>query len=263
MYPKKFLGQHFLKDEKLVEWILEIGKVSKKDTILEIGPGKGILTRRLAEMGGKVLAVEKDWQLVEYLKRALKGFTNLKIVHQDALFFDPHQLSNYKLIANLPYNITSPIIRKFLTAQNPPQLLVLMVQKEVAERLVAKPGNSDRGLLTLMVEMFGRAEIVEIVPASAFWPQPNVESAIIKIQNQSASRRTKIPREDQEKIMKLAKIGFAHKRQQLINSLSSGLHLPKVQTQAILEKAKINPMLRAEDLSIDDWQKLSKAISLK
>lgn len=254
MKPKKYLGQHFLKNPAVLPLIIEAAELSKTDTVLEIGPGTGILTEELAKHAGQVLAVEKDFELVELLKKNVKA-KNVKIVHQDALFFDPATLSDYKVVANIPYNITSPLIRKFIENGPRPDLLVLMVQKEVAERITAKAGNRDRGLLTIIVEYYAEAEIIAQVPRTDFYPVPEVDSAIIKIKpfhtNPWGLREVDL-------FFRIVKAGFAAKRQQIHNSLAATMRLPKDQVNDILRRSSIDPAKRAEDLTLEDWVNLTK-----
>jgi len=272
LFAKKSWDQHFLINKEILHKVVESAQLTEKDTVVEIGPGVGTLTYELIKNAGLVVAIEKDRNLARILKLKMFGFAKdffvkgdqivnckLKIIVDNAVFAIPRLIlpQNYKVVANLPYGITSPVIRLFLEKEPAPEMMVLMVQKEVAERLVAKPGDSDRGLLTLLVEMFGQAEIVQKVPASSFWPEPKVESAIIKISKLNPPAGGK--KEDQEKIIKLAKIGFAHKRQQIHNALKS-LNLPQDKISKIFKKARIDGALRAEDLSLEDWRRLKKTI---
>jgi len=257
LWPKKRLGQNFLVDQKVLTKIIEASNLSKDDTILEIGPGFGILTEELAKYAKLVLAIEKDYKLVNFLRKKFKSNRNIKIIHTDILEFNgltEEQASDFKIVANLPYNITSVVIRKFLEL-NPnnlnPSLMVLMVQKEVAERICAKPGNSNRGILTLAVEFYGRAEIVEIVDKSKFWPIPRVDSAIIKIELKN--KESEISKIDSKMFFRIVKIGFSQKRRQIHHPLRAGLGLPKDKIIDILKLAKINEKLRAEELTLNDW----------
>lgn len=164
--------------------------------------------------------------------------------------------SSYKVVSNLPYNITSPVIRKFIDSDNPPSVMVLMVQKEVAKRICAKPGTRQRGLLTVIVEYFGKAEIIEIVPRTSFYPVPDVDSAIIRIKEQGV-RTKKI---NYKSFLNTIKIGFSQKRRQIHHALKAGLHLSKDKVLEILNKAKIDPTKRAEELDLDSWVRLKEQI---
>ena len=244
--PSKRLGQNFLIDKSVLRKIIETANLSSKDTILEIGSGLGILTIELAKQAKQVIAVEKDKRMCEILKEVLKDYKNVKIINQDALNYElpasrqGGRVTSYKLIANLPYYITSPVIRKFLETENPPKETILMVQKEVAQRIVAKPLRMN--LLAVAVQFYAKAKIVSYVRKKSFYPQPKVDSAIIKIVSQP------IPKINTKKFFQLVKTGFSSKRKMLKNNLQLG--------ESILEKIKINPKTRAENLSIQDWLKL-------
>ena len=256
MKPKKYLGQHFLKNSAVLPLIIEAAELTKEDTVLEIGSGTGILTEELAKHAGEVLAVEKDFELVELLKKNVKA-KNVKIVHQDALFFTPDILGPYKVVANIPYNITSPLIRKFIESTPRPELLVLMVQKEVAERITAKAGNRERGLLTIIVEFYATAEIIAQVPRTDFYPVPEVDSAIIKIRPKGDEAIRGLGGEPKQ-FFAVVKAGFSAKRQQIHNSLAATMRLPKDQVRDILKRSSIDPQKRAEDLTLEDWVNLTK-----
>lgn len=254
LWLKKGLGQHFLIDKKVLDKIIEEAKLTKTDKVVEIGPGIGTLTTQLCQNAGEVLAIEQDRGLAEVLKK-ICPFRNLKIKIDNALFVIPDIFyQNYKVVANLPYSIVSPTIRLFLTSHNKPEMMVLLVQKEVAQRLVAKPGDSARGILTVILEFFATSSIVETVPKEAFFPIPQVESAILKIVLDK-----KPPKEIEEKaFIRLIKIGFGQKRRQIHNSLSSGLRLDTEKIGKILKKSEISPQLRAEDLTLEQWLEIYK-----
>ena len=252
MKPKKSLGQNFLKNESIADQIVAAASLTNEDTVVEIGPGTGILTERLARAAGQVLAVEKDFDLIDKLRRRM-GQKNLKLVHQDVLWFDQSTLSDYKVVANIPYNITSPLIRKFIENEPRPELMILMVQKEVAERITAKAGDSSRGLLTLIVEFYADAEILFQVGRDEFFPAPQVDSAVIKI----------VPKKEFLNIepalfFKVVKSGFSSKRQQIHNALAGTLRLEKDVTNKLLLDSKIDPKTRAEDLTLEQWFNLTQ-----
>ncbi len=250
--PKKSLGQNFLQNKEIIKEIIYSANLKKTDTVLEVGPGKGILTEELCKNAALVLAIEKDFELVNYLRDYFKSKKNLKIIHQDILFFDPATLDkNYKIVANLPYNITSYFLRKFLTCANKPQSLTLMVQKEVAQRICAKPGNSNRSILTVMTEFFADAKIVCIVKKEDFWPIPQVDSAVIQL-----DVKKKFPEVEEKAFFSFVKTGFSQKRRTIVNSLSAGLRLSKDEVKSIIEKVGLDPSLRAEDLGLEEWLKL-------
>lgn len=246
--PNKQLGQNFLINEKIADDIIAAAGLTKDDTVLEIGPGTGILTERLVKMAGQVLAVEKDFDLVTKLLNRYKNTKNIKIIHQDALWFDLFSLNKYKVVANIPYNITSPLIRKFIENEPRPEILVLMVQKEVAERICAKPGDSSRGLLTLIVEFYAEAEILLEVGRKEFLPAPKVDSAVIKI-----TPKNELPKIEPKLFFQIVKAGFSSKRQQIHNSLGGVLHLEKDQVTKLLQDSNIDSKMRAEALTQDQW----------
>jgi len=254
MKAKKSLGQNFLVNESILPTIIKAAEIKPGDIVIEVGPGMGVLTKALLDAGAKVFAIEKDFDLIAYLTQKFGNNKNLKIVHQDALFFDASHFEKYKVVSNLPFYIASPIIRKFLESANPPELMVVMVQKEVAEKITAKPGNRERGVLTLAVEFYGDAEIIATVSKNSFRPQPKVDASVIKIVPQ------KKPDIAPKLFFRIVKAGFSAKRQQIHNSLAATLRLPKDQVISMLKKSNIDPQKRAEDLMLEDWIKLSKII---
>lgn len=251
MKPIKSLGQNFLKNEKIADQIIAAADLTNDDIVLEVGPGTGILTERLVKQAKEVWAIEKDYDLVEKLRKNITA-KSLKLIHQDALWFDLSMLSRYKVVANIPYNITSPLIRKFIENEPRPELLVLMVQKEVAERICAKAGNRDRGLLTLIVEFYADAEILFEVSRKEFYPSPNVDSAVIKI-----VPKVSLPNIEPALFFQVVKAGFSSKRQQIHNSLAGTLRLEKDRVTKLLSDSKIDTKLRAEDLTLDQWRDLA------
>jgi len=263
--PKKQLGQNFLINDDIVTKIVETAEITPDDTIVEVGPGTGILTEELVKTGAAVLAIEKDFDLITKLKRNIGEPKNIKIIHQDALWFDLSNLEKYKVVANIPYNITSPLIRKFLEGDHKPELMVLTIQKEVAERITAKPGSSERGLLTIIVEFYADAEIIMEVPRKNFYPVPKVDSAVIKIQPHIHLRGVCGDNKAVEPKMffKIVKAGFASKRRQIHNSLAATFHWTQEETKNILTEAEINTTDRAEDLTLQNWLKLYDVLKNK
>jgi len=257
MKPKKYLGQNFLINDSILPTIIKAAEINAGDTVVEVGPGTGILTKALLDAGAKVFAIEKDFDLIAGLTQKFGNSKNLKIVHQDALWFDETTLPKYKVVANLPFNVAAPLIRKFLESSNQPELMVLMVQKEVAEKITAKPGNSERGILTLSVEFYGNAEIVADVSKNSFKPMPKVDAAIIKIEPKKLHTVGVSKQVESKLFFRIVKAGFAAKRQQIHNSLAATLRLPKDQVKDILSRANIEPQKRAEDLTLKDWLNLS------
>jgi len=255
--PKKRLGQSFLIDKNILEKIINAANLSKNDIVLEIGPGLGSLTKELAKRVKRVIAIEKDKVMARVLEKTLKEnkINNVEIINKDILKIPNYELliTNYKLIANLPYYITSPVIRKFLEAENRPQQMILMVQKEVAERIIAK--NNKMSLLSVSVQFYAKPEIISYVSKDSFYPKPKVDSAIIKITPQQT------PEINIKKFFELVKISFSSKRKKLKNNIAPWLKMEKPDFEKILKELKINPNIRAENLSVKDWLKLYVSIN--
>lgn len=256
----KGLGQNFLIDGNIVRKICEEGEVSKEDDILEIGPGIGTLTEELSYKANKVVAVELDKSLFPILDETLAGCNNVEIVPGDILkidlpklFSEKFESENIKIVANLPYYITTPIIGRLLEEELDIDSILVMVQSEVAERMKASPGTKDYGSLSVFVQYYTDPEIVLSVPKTAFMPRPNVDSAVIKLK----IRKEKIELKDREIFFKVVKAAFSQRRKTILNSLSSGLKTDKATIRAILEKVDIDPKLRAENLTIEDFSKIS------
>ena len=249
--PDKKLGQNFLQDSSALEKIADAAEIQADDCVLEIGPGLGSLTRYLADSARSVAAVELDPDLIPPLKAVLKPHPNVRIVHGNILDLPISDLVDqpgYIAAANIPYNITSAIIRHLLESEPKPRRIVLTVQKEVAERICAKPG--DMSLLALSVQVYGSPRIVAKIPAGAFFPAPNVDSAILRV---DIYDEPVIPKDHLPRFFKLTKAGFGQKRKTLRNSLSAGLHIKPAEAEAMLKQAGIDPMRRAETLSIEEW----------
>lgn len=251
-HTKKSLGQHFLIDEKALDKIVDAADLSRDDKVLEIGPGMGILTRELCKRAGEVTAVELDETMLSVVKTACIKYPNLRVENQDILKFDTRKLGRYKVVSNLPYYITSPVIRMCLEAENKPEEMVLLVQREVAERIAAKP--SRMSILTISVQFYGDPQIVGIVPRTSFYPAPKVDSAILKIK----IYREPIFKVDSKLFFQLVRAGFGEKRKQLINSLAGGMKMSREETEKLLVKANISPQARAESLALSDWNELYK-----
>ena len=263
---KKSLGQNFLKSEKALSSIVDAADVTADDIILEIGPGHGALTERLMFFAGKVIAIEKDDELYEELKKKYEKEINagkLDLIHGDALEFDPELLKfyedfSYKLVANIPYNITGAIFKKFLSASYQPETIVLLVQKEVAKRIVAsdgKPFDSAQGkesILSISVKAYGKPRYVEMVKAGSFVPRPKVDSAIIAIEEISKEFFQEF---SEEKFFALLRAGFSSKRKKLSSNLANIFDKEKV-TEAF-KKLNLDENIRAEDVNIAIWQKLA------
>ena len=253
MPTKKSLGQHWLKDKDVLAEIASEAALSVEDTVLEIGPGLGTLTSHLLKNSKQVIAVELDSDLARKLPGQFPG-KNLKVFNEDILEFDLSALpANYKVVANVPYYITSKIIQKLMTDKNPPEKVVILIQKEVAERLAAKKG--DLSILAISAAIFAETKLGPVVPAKYFMPPPKVDSQVIVL-----TRRAKplVSPESQGDFFRVVKAGFSSKRKKIKTSLAGGLGLSREETAIMLEKAGIAPDLRAEDLSIEEWTKLAK-----
>ena len=258
--PSKHLGQNFLIDRNIVKKVIKAANLKSTDIILEIGPGLGALTKELVKKVKQVIAYEKDPRMCQTLKKSLKNYKNIEIVNGDVLKFEIIKLFknlklkiiNYKVVSNLPFYITAPIIRKFLEAKNSPKEMVLLVQKEVAQRICARP--PDMNLLAISVQFYAKPEIISYVSKKSFWPIPKVDSAIIKIVPQKKYNVNK------DLFFKIVKAGFSQPRKQLANNLSKMLKLNKQEISSLLLKNNIKPTLRAEALTIKDWILLTKVL---
>lgn len=255
MAANKALGQHWLHDRDALKAIADEAKLTKDDTVLEIGPGLGTLTSELLRRAGSVVAVEFDKELARKLPGQFPG-TNLTVVNDDILQFDLRGLpAGYKVVANVPYYITSKIVERLMTAKNKPSMVVLLVQKEVAERLAADQG--DMSVLAISAQVYAEVRLGIAVPAELFTPPPKVDSAVavLKMREQPL-----IPAEIEKEFYRVVKAGFSAKRKKLRSSLAGGLHLGKTDVERLLNEAGISPDDRAEDLSIADWKLLTEVI---
>jgi 16S rRNA (adenine1518-N6/adenine1519-N6)-dimethyltransferase len=254
MKAKKSFGQNWLRDDATLDEIVEAAELSIKDTVLEVGPGLGTLTSKLVKKAGKVVAVEADQDLIPYLLDQAAKVNNLEIVSGDILKFDLTKLpAGYKVVANIPYYLTSNLIRNLLEASNPPTAMVLLVQKEVAERIVAGPGQMS--VLSFSVQYYGEATIVRDVSRELFDPVPQVDSAIIKIMRHTEP----VFAADTRLLFRLVKAGFGEKRKMLRNSLSGGLHVDQSAVEELLMAAQISSTARAQELSMQQWKDLYTA----
>ena len=254
----KGLGQNFLQDPQALEEIVSAAEIQPTDTVLEIGPGLGSLTRYLAVSAKEVVAVELDENLITPLNAVLAPYQNIRVIHGDILKLSPMELSpddDYIVVANIPYYITSAVIRHLLESESKPRRIVLTIQKEVAQRICAKPGNLS--LLALSVQVYGEPRIAIHIPADAFYPAPKVDSAVLVIDIYPSPQ---VKEEVLKKFFKLVKAGFSQKRKTLRNSLSSGLHISPTNAAELLTRAHIDPQRRAETLSIEEWERLAENI---
>ena len=250
----KSLGQNFLQDTHGLEQIARAAEIQPADTVLEIGPGLGSLTRYLAASAQDVVAVELDERLLRPLEEILAPHQNVRVVHGNILDISPGDLiaqPEYLVVANIPYYITSAIIRHLLENKDKPRRIVLTIQKEVGQRICAKPG--DLSLLALSVQVYGNPRVVASIPAGAFFPAPSVDSAVLVVDIYPSPY---IEEPLLNIFFKLIKAGFAQKRKTLRNSLSAGLHKPTNEIVELLHRAGIDPMPRAETLNLDEWRAL-------
>lgn len=260
---KKSLGQNFLKDAEVLGRIIKAAQLTSGDVVVEVGPGQGALTELLAGVCKKVVAIELDDRLIEPLHTKFVGNKNVEIIHDDILKLNLPELitkeleaggvKSYKVVANIPYYITAPIIRLFLETKLPPSEVIFMVQKEVAERIAAKPG--EMSILAVSVQYYAKAEFLFTVFKESFFPVPKVDSAIIKItrnNNQEA-----VTKEEVKKFFRIVKSGFSAKRKTLINNLSNGLQIDKKVIEEKLGSIGFSPSVRAQELGVEDWKSLA------
>ncbi len=254
MRPNKAFGQNFLVDRSILLHIVEAAEIHPGDQVLELGAGTGVLTRELAKRARRVAAVELERNMLSLLAGTTRDYTNVELIERNLLYVDPAEIFGsepYKLVANLPYYITAPTFRHFLECANPPRLIVVMVQYEVAQRIVAEPG--DLSLLGVSIQFYGKPKIIAHVPARAFYPMPKVDSAILRVDMKD---EVPLTRKQRDSFFHLVQAGFSERRKQLHNSLAHGLHRKNVEVQARLLAANIDPSRRAETLSIEDWLRL-------
>jgi 16S rRNA (adenine1518-N6/adenine1519-N6)-dimethyltransferase len=263
MRPKKSLGQNFLTNKKIAEDIVKAGNISKKDIVLEIGPGKGMLTEFLLKQAKRVIAVEKDNELFSFLSKKFTAeisSNKLILISGDILDFDfsSYELKNnsYKLIANIPYNITGQLFRLFLETGPQPKTIVLMIQKEVAERIIAR--NKKESVLSVSVKTYGIPKIARRVSAGSFFPKPNVDSAVLAVENIKSPFKN---RPEEKKFFELLKAGFSSKRKKLSSNLSAVI--PKNEILKIFTKLGLNENTRAEDVSAETFLKIAEEIKIK
>lgn len=269
--PRKGLGQNFLVDEVHLARIVAAAELSPEDIVLEIGPGLGTLTTRLAREAGRVIAVELDERMLPILQEVLAEHENVRVIHGDILALDPAELieqetaftpsasepMSYKVVANLPYYIASAAIRHLLEARVPPSLIVLTVQKEVAQRMAALPPRMS--ILAVSVQFYAEVEIVDRIPAGAFYPAPKVDSAVVRLRRRP---QPAVSVENVKGFFRVVRAGFSQRRKQLRNALAAGLGRPAREVTAALEAAGIDPRRRAETLTLEEWGRLAEALLL-
>ena len=256
LLPDKLKGQNFCIDQEVINRMIKAAGLTGRDTVLEVGPGFGFLTLELIKKAARVIAIELDKKLFCHLKNLAGVNNNLEIIQADILKLkiEDLDLSDYKIVANLPYGISSAFLKKFLTADSQPETITLLLQKEVAERLCALPGQMS--LLSVSVQLYGQPRIISSVNARSFYPQPKVESSIIHIKNIRPFPFVKEITE--KKYWSVVKAGFCSKRKTCENNLANSFHLPKAEVRKKLQKAGLDPNVRAQELSINGWLKLAK-----
>jgi len=255
--PQKGLGQNFLSDPGSLNKVIRAADIQPEDTVLEIGPGLGSLTHLIAQAASRVIAVELDSHLVGALEDILQPYPHVELIQANILEVNLNQLFSepgYLVVANIPYYITSALLRQLLEAQHPPARLVLTVQKEVAERICAQAG--DLSLLALSVQVYGEPEIVDTIPAGAFYPAPKVDSAVVRV---DIFPEPLIPREFLDMFFSLIKAGFSQKRKTITNAISAGMRWDKTETTELLARSHIDPKRRAQTLSMEEWKRLVEA----
>jgi 16S rRNA (adenine1518-N6/adenine1519-N6)-dimethyltransferase len=257
--PSKGLGQNFLVDESVIRKTVESAEIEDEDTVIEIGPGLGFLTKSLVCRTKQVIAIEKDPRMAKVLKDLFPEDKNLEIIESDARKFDPPRgLTKYKVVANLPFYLTAPIIRRFLeTAEQKPQKMVLIIQKEVAQRITAKP--PEMSILAVSVQLYAKTKILSYISKSSFWPSPKVDAAIIEI---TPFAKLGLTKTETELFFEVVKAGFSQPRKQLANNLSKKLKLNRGEVESWLLNNNVQPERRAETLSLEDWLKLTKSFKI-
>ncbi len=260
--PNKRLGQHFLVDRNILDRVIRAAEVKKEEVVLEVGPGLGEMTLALARQAKRVIAVEIDSRLVEILKKKISAVSNVEIIEEDILKIDFDALSHHvksplKVVANLPYQISTPLLFRFIESRNLFSTLTLMLQREVVERMTAPPGGKDYGSLSVLIQTVSRPSVQFLVKPSAFFPPPKIESSVVKI---SWRDDLKVEAGDEDWLREVVKASFSHRRKTLFNSLKySGLLLPPLPEKR-MAKAGIDPIRRPETLTIQEYIRLADAL---
>ncbi len=260
--PKKYLGQNFLFDPSILSRIIEAANIRPDDIVVEIGPGHGRLTKMLAEAAKKVVAIELDAELYEKLRQDIKGFKNIELVHGNALKYRYEDLEPFKVVANIPYYITTPIIFRLIESRKNLKSMTLTIQKEVAQRIIARPNTKDYGVLTIGVQYFGKAELKFIIPRGAFRPAPKVDSALIHVDMLESPA---VIVRDEKMFFRVVKTAFSQRRKTMLNAMKQIQNIlpegSEVMIKEILVRAGIDPIRRAETLSIEEFARLSDKFS--
>ncbi len=248
---EKYLGQHFILSEKALAQMISAAEIKKNDIIIEIGPGLGALTQELVKTKSKIIAVEKDPLMINILKETMTNYKNVKIIEADARKISIPDIDidrySHKIVANLPYNVATFLIHKWLEEKKSPELMVLMVQKEVAQRICSKPPHMN--LLAVSIQFYADAKIIDYVPAGAFWPKPKVDSAIIKI----IPKKSPLTPAQSHAFFEVVKAGFSQPRKQLIGNLIKNLKISREKLLKIFKDLNISEQARAENLSLEQW----------
>lgn len=252
---RRRLGQHFLFDPSILRRIIDVAGIGPYDTVVEIGPGHGRLTRMLSDVAFRVIAIELDTSLYTRLKEEFKDIYNVEIIHRDALRFPYQDLQGFKVVGNIPYYITTPIIFKLLDYRDNLISMTLTVQKEVAERIVAVPGTKKYGILSVIIQYYGEPSLKFIIPRGAFRPPPEVDSAVVRI---DILKEPEIVAKDEGVFLRVVKTAFGQRRKTISNSLKP---LLRGEVKGILNKAGIDPLRRPESLTISEFVRLSDIIS--
>lgn len=256
--PSKALGQNFLVEPAVLDRIVAAADLTPDDVVLEVGPGTGALTERLARRARRVVAVELDRRLMPVLESVLSPFDNVELVQGDILALDPVDLigdAPYQVVANLPYCATSAVLRHLLEARHKPQRMVVTVQREVAERIVAEPGQMS--LLAVSVQFYGRPQLLFRIKPGSFYPTPEVESAVLRI---DLYPTPPMAADDVDAFFRVVRAGFSQRRKQLRNALAAGLRLPPKQVAARMRAAGVDPRRRAQALALEEWVRLAEAL---
>lgn len=256
--PTKSMGQNFLIETEVVEEIVNIAEIGPGDLVIEIGPGMGILSRQILSSGAKLIAVELDRDLAALLRGDLAGVENFELVEQDARYLNPGEITDgqpYQVVANLPYSVATVILRNLMESDHPPTRMTVMVQREVAERMTAEPG--EMSLLGLATDLYTDAQIAMIVPPEVFLPPPKVDSAVVLMDTRPELRGTA---EMRERMFELATMAFQRKRKTLSNGLSMGLDRPKSELDQVLTSIDIDSKRRPQTLGVDEWLRIAEAL---
>lgn len=253
--PTRLKGQNFCIDAKVIEDMVKTANLGRRETVLEVGPGFGFLTVELLKKAKKVVAVELERVLAKVLQKLEKIHHNLEVVNANILDFE--MKGRYKIVANLPYQITSAFLRKFLTAGNKPDSMTLLVQKEVAERICTQAGQMN--LLAISVQLYGQPEYIRTVSAKSFWPEPKVNSAVLQIKEINDFPFADIT---EKRFWQVVKSGFCAKRKTLANNLANSLHLKREEVVEKLKAVGLNERVRAQELSLEEWHELVKVLQI-